>query len=51
VGLGDQFEEGQELCVGVPLIADVGDLAGGDLQRGEEAGGAVPDVVAGGLLG
>ena len=31
-------------------VAGVGDLAGGDLQRGEQRGGAVADVVMGGLL-
>ena len=31
----------------VPRVAGVGDLAGGDLQRGEQGGGAVPDVVVG----
>ena len=51
VGLGDLLEEGQELGVGVPLVAGIGDLAGGDLQGREQAGSAVPDVVAGGLLG
>ena len=34
----------------VPRVAGVGDLPGGDLQRGEQGGGAVPDVVVGGLL-
>ena len=34
----------------VPAVAGVGDLAGGDLQRGEQGGGAVPDVVVGALL-
>ena len=31
----------------VPRVAGVGDLAGGDLQRGEQGGGAVADVVVG----
>ena len=35
----------------VPVLAEPGDLAGGDLQRGEQGGGAVPDVVVGALLG
>ena len=52
MGLGDQLEEGQELVIGVTRVAGVGgDLAGGDLQRGEQAGGAVADVVVGLLLG
>ena len=52
MGLGDQFEEGEELDVSVARVAGVGgDLAGGDLQRGEQAGGAVADVVVGLLLG
>jgi hypothetical protein len=50
VGAGDLFEERQELGVGVPVVAGVGDLAGGDLQGREQGGGAVPDVVVG-LLG
>ena len=47
VGLRDLLEEPQELLVPVPGVAGVGDLAGGDLQRGEQRGGAVPDVVVG----
>ena len=35
----------------VPRLADPGDLAGGDLERGEQGGGAVPDVVVGPPLG
>ena len=34
----------------VPRLAGAGDLAGGDLQRGEQGGGAVPDVVVGAPL-
>ena len=50
--LSDEFEEGQELDVGVARVAGVGgDLAGGDFQRSEQAGGAVADVVVGLLLG
>ena len=45
IGGGDLFQEVQELLVAVPLGAGVGDLAGGHLQRGEQRGGAVPDVV------
>ena len=51
VGLRDQFEEVQELGLAVTLVAAVGDLAGGDLQRGEQRRGAVALVVVGGLLG
>ena len=50
VGLRDLLEEPQELLVPVPRVAGVGDLAGGDLQCGEQRGGAVADVVVGGLL-
>ena len=34
--------DGQELLVSVPALTHPGDLAGGDLQRGEQRGGAVP---------
>jgi len=52
MGFGDQLEERQELGVGVPRVAGVGgDLAGGDLECGEQAGGAVADVVVSLLLG
>ena len=52
MGFGDRLQERQELVVGVTRIAGIrGDLAGGDLQRGEQAGGAVADVVVGLLLG
>jgi hypothetical protein len=44
VGLGDLFEEPQEL---LPGQARLGDLAGGHLERGEQGGGAVADVVVG----
>ena len=50
--LGDEFEESEELDVGVARVAGVGgDLAGGDFERGEQAGGAVADVIVGLLLG
>lgn len=48
---GDLLEELQELLVAVAGIADVGDLAGGGVQRGEQAGHAMPDVVMGLPLG
>ena len=51
VGPGQVFQEAQELLVAVPVLADPGDLAGGDLERGEQGGGAVADVVVGALLG
>src|SRR5215213_3349661 len=46
--LRDAFEEGEELDVAVPRVAGVGaDLAGRNLQRGEQGGGAVANVVMG----
>ncbi len=51
VGAGHVLEEGQELLVAVPLLAQPGHLPGRDLQRGEQRGGAVTDVVVGALLG
>jgi hypothetical protein len=50
VGAGNVFEKPQELLVAVAVLADAGDLAGRYLQRGEQGGGAVPDVVVGPLL-
>lgn len=50
VGLGDEFEEVQELGVGVSLVAGVGDLSGGYLHGREQRCGAVADIVAGRLL-
>jgi len=51
VGAGDLFEEGEELGMGVPVAAVLGgDFAGGDLQRGEQGGGAIADVVVAGFL-
>jgi hypothetical protein len=50
VGLGDLAEEYQELLVPVPGVAGAGDLAGRGLQRGEQRGGAVPDVVVAALF-
>src|SRR6478609_3099772 len=50
VGPRDVCEEGEELGVPVPVPAHRGDLAGGDLECGEQCGGAVPDVVVGALL-
>jgi len=46
---GDELEEGEELLVAVPVVAGVGHPAGGHLQGGEQGGGAVTDVVVGGL--
>ena len=51
VGPRDVLEEGQGLLVRVPVIAHPGDPPGRDLQRREQCGGAVPDVVVGALLG
>ena len=51
VGAGDLLEEAQELLVAVARVAGVDDLAGRDLQGGEQGRGAVPDVVVGLLLG
>jgi len=51
VGAGDLLEEPEELLVAVPRPAGRGDLAGGDLQGGEQGAGGVPDVVVGALLG
>jgi hypothetical protein len=44
-------QEGEELLVPVPALAQPGDLTGGDLEGGEQCCGAVPDVVVGALLG
>jgi hypothetical protein len=51
VGLGDELEEVQELAVAVPWLAGVGDRAGGHLQRREQRGRVVPEVVVGAPLG
>ena len=51
VGAGDVFEESQKLLMAVAVLADAGDLAGGDVQRSEEGRGAVADVVVGVPLG
>jgi hypothetical protein len=51
VGAGEVAEEDQELLVSVPRFAHAGDLVGGDFECGEQAGGAVPDVVVGAFLG
>jgi hypothetical protein len=51
VGLGELFQEAQELLVAVAGVADVGYFAGGDLQRGEQRGGAMAFVVMGLALG
>src|SRR5204863_447151 len=45
--LVDGLEEPQELLMAVPPLVLADDLAGGDVQGGEQAGGAVPDVVVG----
>jgi diadenosine tetraphosphate (Ap4A) HIT family hydrolase len=45
VGLGDLLQEVAELGLAVPVVARVGDLAGRDLESGEQRGGAVAFVV------
>ena len=51
VGPGDLLEEREELLVAVPGLARADHVAGGDRQRGEQRGGAVPFVVVGAPLG
>ena len=51
IGLRDLLEEPQELLVPMPWLRPGGHLAGGDLQRREQRGGAVPAVVVGAPLG
>jgi hypothetical protein len=51
VDLGDLFEKPQELLVSMPRVAGVDDFPGGDFQRGEQGGGAMPVVVIGLALG
>jgi hypothetical protein len=43
------LEERDGLLMPMPLLAQPGHLPGRDLQRGEQDGGAVPDVVVGAL--
>ena len=43
----DELEEPQELLVAVPAVVLGDHRAAGDVQRGEQAGRAVPDVVVG----
>jgi hypothetical protein len=50
IGRRDVLEEGQELLVPVLGVAGAGHLAGRGLQRGEQRGGAVPDVVVAALF-
>jgi hypothetical protein len=50
VGAGEVAQEDQELLVPVPRFAHSG-VAGGDLECGEQGGGAVPDVIVGAFLG
>src|SRR5690606_9229714 len=51
VGAPDRFEEGDELDVRVTRVATTVDSARRHLERGEEAGGAVADVVVGAPFG
>ena len=46
----DVAEEGEELLVAVSLAAPGDHLAGGDVEGGEQGGGAVADVVVGDAL-
>ena len=41
----DPFEEGQNVAAGVAAAGLVKHLAGGDVERGEQVGGAVPFAV------
>ena len=43
----DPFEEGQHVSAGVAAAGLVQDLSGGDVECGEQVGGAVPAVVTG----
>ena len=43
--LGDAVEEGEELLGAVPPDRLADDLAGGDVERDQKAGGAVPPVM------
>ena len=46
------LRKSEEFAVAVPLVAGVrGDLSGGDLQRGEQGGGAVSLVIVGAEFG
>jgi hypothetical protein len=51
VGAGNLAKESEELLLEVPRLAGRGDLAGGDVQRGEQGGGAMTDIVVGAPLG
>ena len=51
IAASDELEEGQELGVAMPVKTAAGDLPGGDLQRGEQASDAVPDIIVGAPLG
>ena len=51
VGTSQMLQEAQELLMAVPGLAEPGDLPGRDLERGEQCGGAVTEVVMGALLG
>jgi len=51
IGQRDVLEEAQELLMAVTVLADPGDLAGGNLQRGEQGRGAVADIVMGAAFG
>ena len=44
------LEETEELVVAVPVLAEPSHLPGGDLQDGEQGGGAMADVAVAALL-
>jgi hypothetical protein len=50
VGAGHVLEEAQELLMAMPVLTETGDLASGDLQRGEQRRGAMTHVVMGAPL-
>ena len=50
IGSGELLEEPEELLVAVAGSASVGDAAGRDLQRSEQGGSAMSDVVVGAAL-
>lgn len=47
IPLGHQLQKPEELLVAVACIGAAGDLAGGDVKRGEQRCGAMPDLAVG----
>ena len=45
IGGGDLVHEGEEFDPPAPFAVAADDLSGGDIERGEEGGGPVPDVI------